>query len=94
VDFDHHPPLELRNLNDEGTDYEPAQLDPDYLFALRRPCHREKTKQDLKDIAKARRRRKGPKKSRKRWPSRPFPKKREKTKWAKTLWPHQKTPRN
>lgn len=42
-DFDHHPAVATRPLNDAGTDTIPPQLDPDYIFARVRGCHKTKT---------------------------------------------------
>ena len=41
--FDHEPPLDLRPVNDDGTDYVPAQHDPAYLFAVLPGGHKAKT---------------------------------------------------
>lgn len=35
IDWSHEPALQLRVINDAGTDYVPAQLDPDYIVARR-----------------------------------------------------------
>lgn len=55
VDFDHHPPLAHRPINEDGTDYFPEQLDPDYIYAMRRPCHKDKTPDDTRIAAKIKR---------------------------------------
>ena len=36
VDWDHHPALGLRPVNDDGTDYDPPQLDPRYIMPRER----------------------------------------------------------
>ena len=43
VEWDHHPALELRPLNAAGDDYEPPQLDPNYIQPLVRADHALKT---------------------------------------------------
>lgn len=63
IEFDHQIPLDLG-----GTD------DPDNLKPIHDSCHRRKTKEDIRAIAKARRLRRGRKKSGRVIPSRPFPK--------------------
>jgi hypothetical protein len=40
---DADPPLEVRPLNKDGTDTVPAQLDPDFLFAVSPRAHKEST---------------------------------------------------
>lgn len=42
-DFDHHPAIGLRPVNEAGDDYEPAQLDPRYLRPLQAAAHAQKT---------------------------------------------------
>jgi hypothetical protein len=42
-EWHHSPPLEARPLNEDGTDTVPAQLDPDYLFAVAPRAHKEST---------------------------------------------------
>lgn len=70
VDFDHDIPLELGGADD-----------PSNLRGLHRNCHRVKTADDQKAIAKARRLRKTrlgeAKGSRRKIPSRPFPKRKK-----------------
>ncbi len=41
--FDHRPPLALRRVNEAGTDYDPPQLDPEFLEPLHVDCHAERT---------------------------------------------------
>lgn len=36
---DHRPPLWQREVNADGTDYIPAQLDPDFIQILHPKCH-------------------------------------------------------
>lgn len=68
VAFDHDPALELRPLNEDGTDTVPPQLDPGHIFMLRVEDHKAKTfgrrgesdlsisyQGDVSRIAKARR---------------------------------------
>jgi hypothetical protein len=44
IDFDHRPAIINREVNAEGTDYIPPQLDPEYLEAIHKvPCHKERT---------------------------------------------------
>lgn len=44
IEFDHRPALVNRDVNDAGTDYVPAQLDPGFIQAVHAvPCHRERT---------------------------------------------------
>lgn len=43
VEFQHAPPLAIREVNAAGTDYMPAQHDPDYIFAMVPECHRKET---------------------------------------------------
>lgn len=44
IDFDHHPALELRPVNADGTDTDPPQHDPNYIRPLRRHTeHKLKT---------------------------------------------------
>lgn len=44
LNFDHRPPIATRPVNDAGTDYVPAQLDPAHIEAIHElPCHRERT---------------------------------------------------
>lgn len=39
IDWSHEPALQLRAINDAGTDYAPPQLDPDYIVARRCEDH-------------------------------------------------------
>lgn len=84
--FDHRPPLRLREVNAARTDYVPPQNDPDYLWAVHVPCHLERTTGRRRDAErtvttvgsdawamKRERQRTRPKKFRKPIPSRPFP---------------------
>jgi len=84
-EFDHRPPLALRAIADDGSDFVPAQLDPDYIAALHPDAHRAKTSEDQTRIAKAKRlaakgglsKRTGDRESgsrQSRWPKRAFPK--------------------
>lgn len=41
--FDHNPALRLRDVRSDGTDYEPAQRDGDYIDPLCFRCHAAKT---------------------------------------------------
>ena len=43
VEWDHHPALELRPINEAGDDYEPPQLDPRYIQPLVGADHALKT---------------------------------------------------
>lgn len=43
IDFDHDPPLELRTWVEEKNDYDPAENDENYIFAMVREHHRKKT---------------------------------------------------
>lgn len=43
IDFNHDPPLKLREWIEEKGDYDPPQNDPAYLFAMVREHHRERT---------------------------------------------------
>lgn len=43
VDLQHEPPLALREVNEAGTDYIPAQHDPNFLYAELKACHREES---------------------------------------------------
>lgn len=44
IHFDHRPALINREVNAEGTDYIPPQLDPEYLHAIHKtPCHKVRT---------------------------------------------------
>jgi hypothetical protein len=42
--FDHRPSIINRDVNEDGTDYVPPQLDPEHIEAIHGvPCHRERT---------------------------------------------------
>ena len=44
IQFDHRPAIINRDVNEAGTDYVPAQLDPEFIQAVHAvPCHRERT---------------------------------------------------
>lgn len=43
ITIDHDPPLGERKINADGTDYEPGQLDPNYLRIFIREHDRRKT---------------------------------------------------
>lgn len=43
TEYDHRPAIILRTVNAAGTDYEPAQNDPDFIEALHSDCHQERT---------------------------------------------------
>lgn len=44
LNFDHRPAIINRDVNAAGTDYVPAQLDPEFIQAIHiLPCHRERT---------------------------------------------------
>lgn len=76
VDFDHQPAIQERRWDPEEEDTIPRSCDLDFIVALNKPTHAAKTaKRDIKEIAKTRRLEKGPKKSKTKWGSRPFPKK-------------------
>lgn len=54
VHADHNPALTIRPLNEDGTDYDPPQLDPNYIDLLGYECcHKEKSKDDTTRGAKA-----------------------------------------
>jgi hypothetical protein len=67
--YDHSPPLALREVNADGTDYMPTQLDPSHIFCLLTGHHAKKTfhprgphtsiDSDIHAIAKAKRIAKG-----------------------------------
>lgn len=44
VEWDHMPALRLRNINRDGTDYDPPQNDPRYLVARCKDSHAIKTR--------------------------------------------------
>lgn len=46
IDWSHEPALGLRAINDAGTDYVPAQHDPDYIFIRSKPEHSKLTNKD------------------------------------------------
>lgn len=43
IEWDHDPALRLRNINADGTDYDPPQHDPDYIVARCEASHDRKT---------------------------------------------------
>lgn len=43
VQFDHSPPIALREVSADGTDTVPPMNDPDYIFAMSPDCHQSKT---------------------------------------------------
>lgn len=43
IEWDHDPALGLRAVNADGTDYEPAQLDPRFIRPMRKADHLAKT---------------------------------------------------
>jgi len=43
TEFDHEPALRLRNIAEDGSDYDPPQNHPGYIDALCEPCHAAKT---------------------------------------------------
>ena len=43
IDWDHSPPLGLRPVSDDGTDYDPPQHDPRHIYPLERALHSDKT---------------------------------------------------
>jgi hypothetical protein len=43
VEYDHRPPLILREVNSDATDYWPRQNDPDHIQALHADCHLRRT---------------------------------------------------
>lgn len=56
VHADHNPALTIRPLNEEGTDYDPPQLDPDHIDLVGYECcHKEKSKGDTTRGAKVKR---------------------------------------
>lgn len=82
VDYDHSPPIRLREVNAERTDTIPPMNDPDHIFAMLPKCHARKTNgskatsagSDKHAIAKVRRLRGENKPKPKRtWPSRDIP---------------------
>ncbi len=85
VQWDHHPALELRPVNEAGDDYDPPQHDPVYIQMLTIDEHKQKTsgrrgesKLSIRDgdqgkIAKVRRlilKQAKPKKPSSKWPKR------------------------
>lgn len=46
IEWSHEPALALRAINDDGTDYKPAQLDPRYIVARERAKHARLTNED------------------------------------------------
>ncbi|WP_449411041.1 hypothetical protein [Methylobacterium komagatae] len=43
LQFDHRPALVNRPVSDDGSDYVPAQLDPEYIEPLHLKCHDTRT---------------------------------------------------
>jgi hypothetical protein len=43
IEWDHFPAIGLRAVNEDGTDYEPRQLDPRYIRPMRKADHLVKT---------------------------------------------------
>lgn len=43
IELDHRPPIVMRLVNVEGTDYHPPQNDPDYIEAIHKACHLRRT---------------------------------------------------
>lgn len=43
IEWDHRPPIILRAVNVEGTDYHPPQNEPAYIDALHASCHLKRT---------------------------------------------------
>jgi|SRR6185437_3649151 len=39
IDWSHEPALQLRAVNDQGTDYDPPQHDPAFIFIRKRADH-------------------------------------------------------
>lgn len=75
VDFHHDPALKRRRWDPEIEDTVPAALDLAFIVAINKATHRiQTTKKDVPEIAKTKRLEAGPKKSKKSFPSRPFPK--------------------
>lgn len=89
AEFDHYPALSLRPVAASGTDFDPPQLDPEYIRALSPDAHRTKTSEDMGRISKVKRqlsaqerhelcmalKASGKEVARvSRWPKRPFPK--------------------
>lgn len=46
IDWSHEPALGLRAINEDGTDYVPPQLDPEFIFIRKREKHDEITFKD------------------------------------------------
>lgn len=89
AEFDHVPALGIRPVAASGADYDPPQLDPEYLMALAPDAHRAKTSEDMGRIAKVKRQLRTQERHEhrmalkasgqkpeviSRWPRRPFPK--------------------
>ena len=87
----HEPALELRPINADGTDWEPPQHDPRYLYAELVACHKRETYHgkngafkigsDRWEIDKMRRREKKKSRPKRKWGSAKFAKR--KTAWGK-----------
>ncbi|PWJ81555.1 hypothetical protein C7441_11087 [Pseudaminobacter salicylatoxidans] len=75
VDFDHSPALQRRRWDPETQDTVPASCDLNYIVALNKATHADKTaSQDVPEIAKTRRLegKTGQNKRKRKWPSRPM----------------------
>ena len=78
IEFNHTPPLALREWSEADDDCTPPANDPEHIEALRKPCHAKKTNgkphtshgSDKHAIAHANRLANGPKKSKHKWPKR------------------------
>lgn len=86
INWSHEPALGLRAINEAGTDYEPPQHDPGYLFIRLRPDHAHITfkdngtgRSDITTIAKVKRLTKEQEDFRRKVLSRPCGQKRERT---------------
>src|ERR1700744_1406565 len=93
VQYQHDPALQTRPVLPDGTDWDPPQHDPDYLFAELKACHARETNEgrsgattlgsDKHAIAKIKRIRgeTGQRTRKPKWASRPMQS--GKTKWPK-----------
>ena len=91
TDYDHEPALILRDVNEDGTDYVPPQLDPQYIDARNRTCRCHKIKTsgsgattagtDIGKWKKEQKRARRASKPKRHWPS--GRKLKGKTKWPK-----------
>ena len=43
TEYDHRPSLVMRPVKADGTDYDPPQLDPNFIDALHADCHQKRT---------------------------------------------------